>query len=213
MENSSRIKAVISDKIRISLLVCMGIYIASIVVIAITVLSIFYSQYEVWRYPLCFIVTLFLSILFISLVPIYVAIQRRKRELTELTVTDKELFGFYTALIPIEKISLRMPIEKIDNVTAVNSIFLFFTGKRVIVNSTSGSFKIPYVLNADEIIEFISTAIENRHKSNASLSTTNLAQPTEDPAETLKKFADLRDAGIITEEEFEQKKKELLNLM
>ncbi len=213
MRNTSNIKAVISNKIRKSQFIGMGIYIAIIVLIAIIVPCSFYSRYRVSRYPTCLIVTIFLAVFLISLIPIYVALQRRKRRLTELTVTDKELFGYYTALIPFAKISLRMPIEKIDNVSAVNSVFLFFTGKLVIINSTSGSFKIPYVLNADEIVEFISTAIENRRNGNASYSATNFEQSQDNAADTLKKIADLRDAGIITEEEFEQKKREILGKM
>lgn len=43
-------------------------------------------------------------------------------------------------------------------------------------------------------------------------STENMAPEATDPAEEVKKMADLRDQGIITEEEFEQKKKELLGL-
>ena len=35
-------------------------------------------------------------------------------------------------------------------------------------------------------------------------------RPQVDVAESLKKFAELRDSGIITEEEFQQKKNELL---
>lgn len=39
-----------------------------------------------------------------------------------------------------------------------------------------------------------------------------VAPETVDPAEEIKKLSDLKDQGILTQEEFDQKKKELLEL-
>ena len=50
-----------------------------------------------------------------------------------------------------------------------------------------------------------------RHAVEASLATTSTAAPTpSDPYEQLRKLAELRDAGILSEEEFSAKKAELL---
>lgn len=131
----------------------------------------------------------------------------RKRKLTELTVTEKEIVGSYTAFIPFAKIMLRMPIEKIDNAAAVNSVWDFFKGKKICISSTSGCIKIPYVANADEIVTFIFEAIEKVNGDN--ISAPRASSPL-GAIDNLKKLAELRDIGVITEEEFNQKKNELL---
>ncbi len=150
--------------------------------------------------------------LFILIAPplIYLLINRRKRKLTELTVNDKEIVGSYTSFIPISKITLKMPIKKIDNIAAFKNFFFLYTGKALRIASTSGVIRIPYVLNADELVAFISEMIE---KAKGNQKPTQLEKPQGDVADSLKKLAELRNAGIITEEEFNQKKSELLGKM
>ena len=145
---------------------------------------------------------------------IHLLLAYRRRELSTLSVSNSEIIGSYTAFIPVSKITLKMPIEKIDNIAAVNSVFFIYTGKALRISSTSGSFKIPYVLNADEVVSYISNAIE---KAKSERGSTAVASPSrnvqEKPADSLKKIAELRDMGVITEEEFEEKKKEILGKM
>lgn len=151
---------------------------------------------------------IFLNILIFAIVPlIYLLINRRKRKLTELTANEKEIVGSYTGFIPISKITLKMPIEKIDNIAAVKNFFFLYTGKALRIASTSGVIRIPYVLNADEIVAFLSEMIE-KAKENSKVAQPE--RPQTDATDSLKKLAELRDAGIITEEEFNQKKSELL---
>lgn len=143
---------------------------------------------------------------------ISILVARRRRQMTELTVNEKEIVGSYTKFIPITKISLRMPIEKIDNISAVNSIFFWYTGKLLRIASTSSVIKIPFVVNADEIVAFLSEAIE-KAKNRLVKAVAEPEKPQGDAADSLKKLAELRNAGIITEEEFNQKKSELLGKM
>ena len=159
--------------------------------------------------PLCLVI--FLN-LFILIAPplIYFLINKRKRKLTELTVNDKEIVGSYTSFIPISKITLKMPIKKIDNIAAFKNFFFLYTGKALRIASTSGVIRIPYVLNADELVAFISEVIE---KAKGGQKPTQPEKPQGDAADSLKKLAELRNAGIITEEEFNQKKNELLGKM
>ena len=132
----------------------------------------------------------------------------RKAKLTSLIANEKEIVGSYTAFIPISKITLKMPIEKIDNIAAGKSIFNFFTGENLRIASTSGVIKIPFVANANEVVAFIYDAIEKA--KNSSQTSAERGIPQVDVADSLKKFAELRDSGILTEEEFNQKKNELL---
>lgn len=155
------------------------------------------------------IVTSLIFAFYVILFLIHIAISYRRRNLTELSASYSEIVGSHTALIPVAKIALRMPIDKIDNVSVVNNFFFLFTGKAIIINSTSGTIKIPYVLNADEVVAYISEAIDKARKEKARPAINNEVNQS-DYASSLKKLAELKDAGIITEEEFNQKKSELL---
>ena len=150
-------------------------------------------------------------LLLLVVVPLcYFLISNRKRKLTQLTVSDSEVVGSYTAFIPIAKITLRMPMDKIDNVSATNNMLFFFTGKAIRIKSTSSSIKIPYVTNADEIVEKISEAIKAAGKETNQQTAEGNARGNGDYTESLKRLAELREAGVITEEEFNLKKSELL---
>ena len=154
-----------------------------------------------------FVLVLFINLILLALIPsIYLLISIRQRKLSELTANEREIVGSYTGFIPISKITLNMPIEKIDNV-AVKNFFFIYTGKMLRISSTSSVIRIPFVDNADEIVAFISEAIE---KGKGSQKPTQPVIPQTDATDSLKRLAELRDAGIITEEEFNQKKNELL---
>lgn len=77
----------------------------------------------------------------------------------------------------------------------------------------SGVVRIPYVKNADEIVTFISAAIEQAKMKNGQYILQQPVSSQLDVADRIKKLAELRDSGIITEEEFDQKKSELLDKM
>lgn len=157
-----------------------------------------------------FLLVLFINLIVLTLIPsIYLLISIRQRKLSELTATEKEIIGSYTGFIPISKITLKMPIEKIDNIAAVKNFFFLYTGKALRIASTSGVIRIPYVINADEVVAFISEAIE-KAKNKAVKTAAQPEKPQTDATDSLKKLAELRDSGIITEEEFNQKKNELL---
>lgn len=59
----------------------------------------------------------------------------------------------------------------------------------------------------DKIAKYIKEQMRNQKNKSAATITTALS-----PAEELKKFKELLDMGIITQEEFDAKKKQLLNL-
>lgn len=156
-----------------------------------------------------FSLIIFIILFFLVVVPLSCfLISNRKRKLTQLTVSDEEVMGSYTAFIPVAKITLRMPVGKIDNVSAVNSLLFFFTGKAIKIKSTSGAIKIPYVANADEVVDKISEAIKT-----AKQVAENNGINKDDYTERLKKLADLKEAGVITEEEFNRQKSKLLEKM
>lgn len=112
----------------------------------------------------------------------------------KITVTNKRVYG-------IARFNARVDIP-LDSVSAIGTISLF---KGISVSSSSGLIKFWYIKNVAEIHKAISDLIIKRSsKQVESEKTSN--------ADELKKFKDLFDQGIITQEEFDLKKKQLLGL-
>lgn len=117
----------------------------------------------------------------------------------ELHITDKRVYGKGA-------FGKRVDIP-IDSISAVGKISWL---KGVIVSSSSGSIRFMYLANANEIHSVLSDLIIGRQgKSINNIIKQEIPQSN---ADELKKFKDLLDSEIITQEEFEAKKKELLGL-
>ena len=117
----------------------------------------------------------------------------------EICVTNKRIYG---------KASFGTRVDiPIDSVSAVGTIGWL---KGISVASSSGAIKFLYIENSSEIHSAISKIIIARQKQGTNV-TTNITQE-QSSADELKKFKDLLDSGIITQEEFDAKKKQLLGL-
>ena len=113
----------------------------------------------------------------------------------ELIVTDgkvvgKTLFGKRVDL-PISQISV-----------AGTGIF-----NRVSIATSSGSINFYGVTNQNKVFSTISELLMKRQEE-----TKTTSKASESSADELKKLKDLLDSGIITQEEFDTKKKQLLGL-
>lgn len=109
---------------------------------------------------------------------------------------------------------LRLPIEKIDSIFVKNSLIdKFHGGKTLGIRSNTGVIKFVCVQNADAFVTAANKAIEESKKANKEVpvSSTTIVQNTSD-ADELKKYKDLLDNGVITQEEFDAKKRQLLGL-
>lgn len=118
----------------------------------------------------------------------------------ELTVTDKRIFGCVAFGKRVD-----LPV---DSVSATATITIF---KGVSVSTSSGRISFLVVKNSDEIYTIINDLLIKRQQEKAATSTTVIA-PASDEADQLKKYKDLLDSGVITQEEFDAKKKQLLGL-
>jgi len=117
----------------------------------------------------------------------------------QLIVTDKRISG---------KAAFGKQIDlPIDSISSVGTIKLI---KGLSISTASGNVSFWGIGNRDEIYKVISDLIIARQtKSSAKEEkTTNNSDYTEE----LKKIKDLLDAGIITQEEFDAKKKQILGL-
>ena len=68
------------------------------------------------------------------------------------------------------------------------------------------------VISKNEIHKTISELLQKRQSENKSASLTNLTQETQSSADELKKFKELLDSGVISQEEFDAIKEQLLDL-
>lgn len=112
------------------------------------------------------------------------------------------------------KADLRLPIEKIDSLFVTETIFDKIRGGKTLgIRSNTGVIRFVCVQNADEFVAAANKAIEENKKSNKAIPapSTTVVQNTSN-ADELKKYKDLLDSGVITQEEFDAKKKQLLGL-
>ncbi len=116
----------------------------------------------------------------------------------ELHVTDKRVYGKGAFGKRVD-----IPIDSVSSVGKISWL------KGVIVSSSSGSIRFMYLANADEIHTVLSDLIISRQGKNTN---TIVKEVQQSNADELKKFKDLLDNGVITQEEFDAKKKELLGL-
>ena len=117
----------------------------------------------------------------------------------EITVTDKRVYG--TALFG-KRVDL--PLDKIAAVGT--SAF-----KGVAVTTSSGAIKFVFIKNNYEIHKAISNLLIQR-QDNAASKNVIIQESNNSNADELKKFKELLDQGIISQEEFDAKKKQLLGL-
>lgn len=113
----------------------------------------------------------------------------------ELSVTNKRVYG-----IALFEKRVDLPL---DSISAVGTSWLW----GVDVGTSSGRIHFKLVKNKNEIHSVLSKLLMERQqeKASANIQTTS-------NADELKKFKDLLDSGVITQAEFDEKKKQLLGL-
>lgn len=119
----------------------------------------------------------------------------------EITVTDKRVYG---------KVAFGKRVDlPLDMVSAVG--ISAFNG--VHVATSSGRLTFYLCQNRDEVFNAISVLLMERQSKAASIPSAVIHQETPlSGADEIKKYKELLDSGIITQEEFDAKKKQLLGL-
>lgn len=119
---------------------------------------------------------------------------------SELTVTDKRVFG-----MGIFGKRVDLPL---DSVSAIGSLSFF---KGVSIATAAGSINFFGIKNYKEIHNVLSKLIIERQEQMNEEKPYQVVQ-NQSNADELRKYKDLLDNGIITQEEFDAKKKQLLGL-
>lgn len=115
-------------------------------------------------------------------------------------------------------------MDKIDNIMVTENIINKIQGgKTVAVRSSSGLVKFPWVQNADEFVKLTLAEIEKYNQSLKNVdqnlvsaiagNSVQKAQPEKSAAQKIKDLKELLDSGLITQDEFDAKKKDLLDKM
>lgn len=116
----------------------------------------------------------------------------------ELTVTDKRVYGVATFGKRVD-----LPFDSISSVG---------TGwKKIAVATSSGKIVFRGIKNCEKIHKALSALLMER-QSKTPVATTIKQELPQSNADELKKYKELLDSGVITQEEFDAKKKQLLSL-
>jgi hypothetical protein len=91
--------------------------------------------------------------------------------------------------------------------SAINQIQAGLT--KVEIDSSGVNLTVKSVTRRDELV----TALNERRRTPSAAAAPAASETAEDPVELLAKLGELRDAGVLTEEEFATKKSELLGRM
>ena len=136
-----------------------------------------------------------MAVAIVSLVLLIFAFSIQK---VELTVTNKRVYG-------ATKFGKRVDLP-LDSVSAVS----MSSFKGIAIGTSSGRIVFKGIGNRDEIYEAVNKLIIERQEK-ASAASSKQETPL-GGLDELKKVKELLDAGIITQEEFDAKKKQLLGL-
>ena len=138
------------------------------------------------------------SLTFIGIVALLIYWVHSKCEIsiTEKNVKGKTLFG-KEVVLPLYMVSAYSTRKFLSTISVATS---------------SGITKFSFVSNYAEIGNILSQKINERQEGAGLNSSVNPSTPQNSSMDDLKKLKDLLDAGIITQEEFDAKKKQLLGL-
>lgn len=112
----------------------------------------------------------------------------------ELTVTNKRVYGRTSTGKRVD-----LPLDSVSAVGLQKST--------IAVTTASGALKFTYLANAQEIHSAVSNLLVNRQQNPAAPGAAEQSS-----ADELKKYKELLDTGVITQAEFDAKKKQLLEL-
>ena len=117
----------------------------------------------------------------------------------EITVSDKRVFG---------KAAFGKRVDlPLDSISAVGTSFL----KGIAVATSSGKISFLMIQNSNEIHKCVSDLLISRQGKQTETTVIKQEIPQSN-ADELKKYKELLDSGVISQEEFDAKKKQLLGL-
>ncbi|MBQ8796637.1 MAG: SHOCT domain-containing protein [Oscillospiraceae bacterium] len=149
-------------------------------------------------------VPIFIAVIIIPVLALVGSIIAKSLTSYELTVTDKRIYG---SLKRGKRVDLPL-----DSISAVG-IGAF---RSITVSTASGRIAFSHIKNRNEIHQIVSKLLVERQTQPTPSVTTSVPTAAPTPAtsnaDELKKYKELFDMGVISQEEFDAKKKQLLGL-
>ena len=139
-----------------------------------------------------------IAMLFIVLIIAGTLIKKAAKKCT-LNVAEDRIYG-----ITIFKKRVDLPVDSISSISKSP-----FSG--LSVATSSGVIKFVAIKNRDEIYELIVKLLSMRQSKN-SITSNQVVLNNQSAADELMKYKELLDSGVINQEEFDAKKKQLLGL-
>ncbi|MCR4616522.1 MAG: SHOCT domain-containing protein [Clostridiales bacterium] len=165
-----------------------------------------------------FFIILFAILLGVILLPFLIYFTSKKIQMiqcrnTSLIVSNSRVYGSYNSFI--WKKSLEMPIEKVDSLTIISSLIdKFRSGKTIGINSASGTIKISFVQNAEEVVSAAMDKIyEIREFRNVNAAPAAIPEKSDSVSDKLQELVKMKDSGLISDEEFANIRKDILSKM
>lgn len=118
----------------------------------------------------------------------------------ELVVTDKRVYG---------KVAFGKRVDLPND--SISAISMVPTLKGVAVATSSGKISFLLIKNADEVYDTMNKLLMERQEQKKAAPVV-AAAPVPSNAGELKQYKELLDSGVISQEEFDAKKKQLLGL-
>ena len=169
-----------------------------------------------WKKSWDFNIAMILIVVCLFLPQIIIAIKRgicdKQASLTSLYVDADKIYGSFGSFSKKEMV---IPIEQLDNVIVTDALAdKIRSGKTLTLCSASGKIKFHFIQNADEVSSAILAMINDYKKNYGNVAKQTVIENTiqTSNADELKKYKELLDSGVITQEEFDAKKKQILGL-
>ena len=113
---------------------------------------------------------------------------------------------------------MKLPFDEISSISIVSGfVDTALSGKTVRIATSSGIIKFCCIVNADEFVSNALEKIEERRKKvqeiNATVHPNVQAIVPQSEANKIVELKKLLDSGLISQEEYEQKRQELLSKM
>jgi hypothetical protein len=171
-------------------------------------------EYKSFVRPDRAVVPVLLLLISVLLIPIEKRILKHESKITSLSISDSTVYGSYNRFLVKKK--LNMPIDKIDNLTVMTGFFdKIRSGATVGVCSASGIIKVHFVQNAEEVVSAALARIEElRAKTKKEQPVVQPVAPAQSTAaDKLKDLSVMKEQGLITDEEFNNKREKILKNM
>ena len=132
--------------------------------------------------------------------------------ISSLSIIIYILFGRNIIIVTDKKVSGKSILFKrvdlpLDSVSSVSTGIFW----KIKVGTSSGSIRFLFMKNRNKVFEVINELILKRQSKEENTKEDN-KKIDNDALEEIKKYKELLDSNIITKEDYEKKKKELLNL-